>query len=42
MGSGDVRRFRKGVDERILKQLIDPADGTPLPDDYGLDDEEKK
>jgi hypothetical protein len=39
---GSTRRFRKGVDPEILKLLIDPADGMPLPRDLGLDEEEKK
>jgi Protein of unknown function (DUF1559) len=42
MGDGSVRRFRKGADPDILKILIDPADGHVLPDDIGLDTEEKK
>jgi hypothetical protein len=42
MGDGSVQRFRKGVDPDILKLLIDPADGTVLPRDIGLDTEEKK
>lgn len=42
MVSGDVRRFRKGVAANILKLLVDPADGTVLPEDYGLDTEDKK
>jgi hypothetical protein len=39
---GSVRRFRKGVDPDVLKVLIDPQDGTVLPDDIGLDTDEKK
>ena len=42
MGDGSVSRFRKGVDPDILKFLIDPADGTVLPQDIGLDADEKK
>jgi len=42
MGDGTVRRFRKGADPDVLKKLIDPADGAVLPDDIGLDTEEKK
>jgi len=42
MGDGSVRRFRKGVEADILKLLIDPADGNPLPRDYGVDDDDKK
>src|SRR5262245_40592192 len=42
MGDGSVRRFRKGVDPEVLKKLIDPADGGILPDDIGLDTEDKK
>lgn len=32
MGDGSVQRFRKGIDPDILKLLIDPNDGTPIPD----------
>lgn len=44
MGDGSVRRYKKGTDEDLLKLLIDPADGTPIPDhDKWIDrDEEKK
>jgi hypothetical protein len=41
MGDGSVRRFRKGADPDVLKLLIDPADGTVLPRDWGLDPDEK-
>jgi len=37
MGDGTVNRFRKGVDEDVLKLLIDPADGKALPANFGLD-----
>ncbi|HEX4609978.1 MAG TPA: DUF1559 domain-containing protein [Urbifossiella sp.] len=37
MADGSVRLFRKGVDPRTLKMLIDPADGNLLPDDIGLE-----
>jgi hypothetical protein len=40
MADGSVRRFRKGVDVEVLKLLIDPADGIPLPADIGLDADE--
>jgi hypothetical protein len=42
MADGSVNRFRKGIDPAVLKLLIDPADGTPLPDDHGIDTDEKK
>ncbi len=44
MADGSVRRFRKTLDSDILKLLIDPADGTPIPDyEKWIDrDEEKK
>jgi hypothetical protein len=42
MGSGEVERFRKGIEADTLKRLIDPADGKGLPGDYGLDRDEKK
>jgi Protein of unknown function (DUF1559) len=42
MGDGSIRRFRKGVEASTLKALIDPADGMVLPEDIGLDTEEKK
>jgi len=42
MWDGSVRRFRKGVDANVLKLLIDPSDGTVLPADIGLDEEDKK
>lgn len=38
MGDGSVQRFRKGLDAEVLKLLIDPADGQPLPRDIGIDD----
>jgi len=41
MGDASVRRFRKGVAAATLRLLIDPADGLPLPDDIGLDTEER-
>ena len=41
-GDGSVQRFRKGVEADTLKLLIDPADGTVLPRDIGLDTDEKK
>jgi Protein of unknown function (DUF1559) len=37
MADGSVNRFRKGIDANILKLLIDPADGIPLPADFGID-----
>ncbi len=37
MADGSVNRFRKGIDASILKLLIDPADGLPLPADFGID-----
>ncbi len=39
---GSVKRFKKGVPAATLKLLIDPADGTPLPDDIGIDTEKPK
>jgi hypothetical protein len=36
MADGSVNRFRKGIDASILKLLIDPADGVPLPADFGI------
>jgi len=39
---GAVRRFKKGVDPDVLKLLIDPSDGTPVPPDIGIDTDEKK
>jgi prepilin-type processing-associated H-X9-DG protein len=39
---GHVLRFRKGMDADILKLLIDPADGTVLPGDVGVDTDDKK
>jgi hypothetical protein len=42
MGDGSVRRFRKGADPDVLKLLIDPTDGAVLPDDIGLDTQDKK
>jgi len=42
MGDGSVARFRKDVEADTLKLLIDPADGTPLPKDIGIDEPEKK
>jgi hypothetical protein len=42
MADGSVGRFRKGIDPAILKLLIDPADGNPLPADYGIDSDDKK
>jgi len=43
MADGSVKRFKKGVDPAILKLLIDPADGMPLPEDIGgVDTDEKK
>jgi hypothetical protein len=42
MGDGSVQRFRKGAPEDALKLLIDPADGTVLPMDIGLDTDEKQ
>jgi len=41
MADGSVNRFRKGVDADILKLLIDPNDGNPLPKDFGRDSDEK-
>jgi hypothetical protein len=37
-----VNRFRKNVEPDTLKLLIDPADGTPLPQDFGVDEDDKK
>jgi hypothetical protein len=37
MADGSVNRFRKEIDASILKLLIDPADGLPLPADFGID-----
>jgi hypothetical protein len=42
MADGSVKRFKKGVDPAILKLLIDPADGNPLPQDIGEDTDGKK
>jgi hypothetical protein len=42
MADGSVKRFKKGVDPAILKLLIDPADGNPLPQDIGQDTDDKK
>ena len=45
MADGSVKRFKKGVAPATLKLLIDPADGTPLPDDIGgvdVDSKEKR
>jgi hypothetical protein len=42
MGDGSVSRFRKGVAADTLKLLIDPADGHPLPNDFGIDGPDKK
>jgi hypothetical protein len=44
MCDGSVRRFRKGADPDVLKLLIDPGDGNPIPDLEKLLDpaEEKK
>jgi hypothetical protein len=42
MADGSVSRFRKGVDPDILKRLIDPGDGNPLPEDIGRDTDDKK
>lgn len=42
MGSGEVERFRKGIEADTLRRLIDPADGKGLPGDYGLERDEKK
>ncbi len=42
MGDGVVHLFRKGIDPAVLRLLIDPADGNPLPADIGLDDNAKK
>ena len=39
MADGSVARFRKGVNVETLKLLIDPADGMPLPQDFGRDDD---
>jgi hypothetical protein len=39
---GTVKRFRKDTPTAALKLLIDPADGFVLPEDYGLDVDEKK
>jgi prepilin-type processing-associated H-X9-DG protein len=38
---GHVVRFRKGVDADILKALIDPADGMVIPEDIGIDKDDK-
>ena len=37
LGDGSVQRFRKEMDADILRRLIDPADGMPLPEDHGED-----
>jgi len=42
MGDGSVARFRKDVPADTLKILIDPADGTVLPQDIGHDADDKK
>ena len=42
MADGSVSRFKKGVDPDILKRLIDPGDGNPLPEDIGRDTDDKK
>lgn len=43
MGDGSVQRFKKGVDPDLLKLLIDPNDGTPIPNyDNAIDRDEKK
>jgi hypothetical protein len=42
MGDGSVQRYRKGIDPAVLRLLIDPADGQPLPADRGIDPDEKK
>jgi hypothetical protein len=42
MADGSVNRFRKGIDPAVLKLLIDPADGIPLPADFGIDTTEEK
>ena len=39
---GHVVRFRKGVDADILRILIDPADGTVIPADVGIDTDDKQ
>ncbi len=41
MADGSVKRFKKGVDAAILQLLIDPADGNPLPQDIGLDPDDR-
>lgn len=38
-GDGSVARFRANVKARTLKLWIDPDDGTPLPEDLGVDKE---
>jgi len=42
LADGSVSRYRKGIDPVVLKLLIDPADGNPLPADRGIDSDEKK
>jgi hypothetical protein len=42
MVDGSVARFRKEVATDTLKILIDPADGTVLPQDIGHDADDKK
>jgi hypothetical protein len=42
MADGSVQRFRKDAPADVLKLLIDPADGNPLPLDIGLDSAEKQ
>src|SRR5688572_7210365 len=37
-----VRRFKKEVNPDVLKLLIDPSDGTVIPADVGIDDDDKK
>ncbi|MBO0700542.1 MAG: DUF1559 domain-containing protein [Zavarzinella sp.] len=39
---GSVRRFKKGLDPDLLKLLIDPQDGTRIPPEIGVDNEDKK
>jgi hypothetical protein len=42
MADGSVSRFRKGIDPDVLKRLIDPGDGNPLPADIGRDADDQK
>jgi prepilin-type processing-associated H-X9-DG protein len=41
-GDGHVLRFKKDVDEDLLKILIDPADGMVVPDLGGVTDTDEE